>query len=374
MNKFILITLLSLMSLNASAKMLDVSVSGDLESNSTPDKLKEKLEFQLKYQAVSNTPSYIEHVQYMSSGTNSEDTFNENIMSLGAGLVDLTNVNTSWKTSDKGIITLTISATADVDMKALDVQIANIRRNRSMEEGIKLAVNEIEKLQRQIDGFDSELATKGEHGQRQRLAVKRDHLISKVLSTADTSTLYQVSEKTRKRLLLSYDLFANKENALEQGHAIGEKIHNYFEKNLVVSPPTLVVKGKNQLDVSFTYGFDPLPIIGLLEKYYSVQLQGDYLLLTPSFNKGTYEGDVIDVVNNYLNIMVGAKVSTVTKWEKLNVKNVKGRGADDIISPFKLYYGHGSDDSSKNGRTTISMLLPDELVANPTGITVGKSI
>lgn len=356
----------------ANAKTVEVSATRILASNKTTDQLNDELKSDLKELAISKMPSYVEHVQYLESG-NDGDRLNEKITSLNAGLVTLSNVKVKWINSERGLL-LEMSAIADVDLNVLDVQIANVRRNRAMEDNIKLAAKELESLQKQIDSFDAELLGKGEHGDRQKLSKIREHLITKILSSADTSTVYEISNETKKRLLISHDLFANKRNAFEQGHAVGENIYYYLEKHLVVSLPKLSVKGNNQLDVAFNYGFDPIPVVGILEKYYKIEMKDDYFTLVPLFSEGSYEGVVTKVINNYLFIKVGVKVSTINEWKHLRVVSNKMKHKNKFNAPFRIYFGHGSNDKSKNGNVILSMSLTSDLVSNPVGLTVGKSI
>ena len=351
-----------------------VSATGVLNSGMTPEQLTNTLRKKLKIKAITLSPYYVEHLQMVESSTTKEDIFDEKIISLNAGLVELRDTESKWLTGQGDVLSLKLSSTALVDISALKYQIANLRRNKRLEVGVSLAVKELEKLQLQIDNIDQELDGQGEHGKRQDLAKKREHLISKILEDGDTSTLYHVADSTKKRLLLTHDLFNDKSNALNQGHKVGVIVYNYLEKNLIVSAPKLSVKGKHKLDISFTYGFDPLPIIGLLERYYVVVSNVGFLSLTPKFSKGTYEGDVITVINNYLNAKVGAKVSTTTKWKKLLVRSSEMKYKGNFKAPFQLFYGHGGDLRSSKGEVVVSMELPMELIANPVGLTVGKSI
>ena len=373
MYKYILVVLILVTNI-AFAKDIEVSAFGTLTADMTPEQLTKALKGKMKVEAISQSPSYVDHVQTLESSTKQEDVFYEKIKSLNAGLVDLSQLKSKWLTSKSNVLTLHLTATAVVDDSALNYQIANLRRNKRLEAGVVIAVKELEKLQNQIDMIDQKLSKEGEHGKRELLAKQREHLITNVLSESDTSTLYQVPDSTKKRLLLTHDLFTDKTNAFKQGHTIGEIIYHYFEQNLVVSSPKLLVRNEEELDISFTYGFDPLPLIGLLERFYIIEQNIGYLTLIPKFEKGSYDGDVTSIINTYLNVKVGAQVSTLTKWKRLLVRHTERNFKGDFQSPIKLYYGFGSDVNSVGGVTILSMKLPRELILNPVGLKVGKSI
>jgi hypothetical protein len=368
----LLCVLILLFSVNASlAKSLPVKAASALAANETPDQLIKTLKHTLKLQAIAMSASYIEHEQIMDG----ED-FQEKILSLNAAIVELKNVNSSWHPDANGVLVLEMTADADIDTSVLDVQIAQLRRNYSLENANTVMAKRLEALEKKIDDKEVSLKNTGQHGDRRRLAESRDHLVTEIMDKSTTAQLYKISPETRKRLLITQDILTNTKHADELALKIGEKLYRYFEKHLVLSAPAIKVVSERSLNVTVSYGYDPLPIIGLLEPWFTIEVHDNYLMLSPKFTEASYEKAVSAGIARYLGVKIGVAISTITKFHELaDYNHSVNRGIKDWgAKHFSLYFGHGNelDTKEEQGKLAFNFKLPSGLVANLPAIRVGS--
>jgi hypothetical protein len=145
---------------------------------------------------------------------------------------------------------------------------------------------------------------------------------------------------------------------------------------LVLSPPAIKVVSERSLNVTVSYGYDPLPIIGLLEPWFNIDVHDNYLMLSPKFTDASYERGVSAGIARYLGIKVGVAISTLTKFHELaDYKHSVNRGIKEWgLKHFSLYFGHGNELNTKEeqGKLAFDFELPSGLIADLPVIRVGS--